>query len=178
MTRATIEELAERTVPLAHTAAFLVRPALQPDPHLTALRRAGTEHVYADTADVEELASLLARETNRHSILAEIDGNTVNQPTDDLGMERMARLYRVEPELLEFLRDLRQRVHDLTLVVDGDALGEAFDRASFGDVFHRPTEEERAEMRESKLPKLDGDLEGRIPLDTHYSLLANADFAE
>ena len=45
---------------------------------LAALRHAGTSHVYADTADVAELAQAVATPAGR--ILAEVDGNTVNQP--------------------------------------------------------------------------------------------------
>jgi hypothetical protein len=45
---------------------------------LAALRRTGTAHLYADTADGEELRTLLALAGG--GILAEVDGNTVNQP--------------------------------------------------------------------------------------------------
>ena len=45
---------------------------------LAALRRTGTAHVYADTADRDELRRLLA--VAGGGILAEVDGNTVNQP--------------------------------------------------------------------------------------------------
>jgi transaldolase len=51
--------------------------ALVSSPLLAALRRAGTSHVYADTADVEELRQLVA---TRGGVLAEVDGNTANQP--------------------------------------------------------------------------------------------------
>jgi transaldolase len=51
--------------------------ALESLPLLAALKRAGTEHVYADTADVDELAPLAIRAGRA---AAEIDGNTVNQP--------------------------------------------------------------------------------------------------
>ena len=36
---------------------------------------------------------------------------------------------------------------------------------------------DRRQMAQGKLPRLDGALVERVPLDTHYSLLANADFA-
>lgn len=95
---------------------------------------------------------------------------------EQLGSDRIARLYRVEPEFIEFLRELRRSPGHATLV-DGDALRESFEKAGFGDLFHAPTAEERDEMERGKLPALDGVLVDRVPLDTHYSLLANADFA-
>lgn len=92
-----------------------------------------------------------------------------------LGVERIARLHAVEPELLDFLRDLRQRpsFHEMS---DGEELYGQFEAAGFGDLFHDPTKDEREEARAGKLPDLDGLLAGRIPLDTHYSILANEDF--
>jgi len=93
---------------------------------------------------------------------------------DRLGAERIARLYRVEPELLEFLRELRR--DPAYGALDGEGLHARFDRAGFGDLFHAPDAAERAEMEAGKLPDLDGRLVDRVPLDTHYSLLANADF--
>jgi len=92
------------------------------------------------------------------------------------GPDAVARLYHVEPELVEFLRELRGS-EDYAKIDDGEALFKRFDRAGFGDLFHSPTPSEREELERGKLPQLDGDLIGRIPLDTHYSLLANADFA-
>jgi hypothetical protein len=53
---------------------------------LTALQRTGTAHLYADTADVEELRPLLA--VVGGGILAEVDGNTVNQPLAHRVLER------------------------------------------------------------------------------------------
>jgi transaldolase len=98
-----------------------------------------------------------------------------SEVSDRLGGDRIARLYGVEPELIEFLRELRGHPASPAFA-DGDALGEAFDAAGFGDLFHVPTRSERAEMERGKLPDLEGELVQRIPLDTHYSLLANADF--
>jgi transaldolase len=85
------------------------------------------------------------------------------------------RLHHVEPEFLEFLRDLRRRP-DFWELSDGAELFEHFDAAGFADVFHDPTEAELGEARLGKLPRLDGRLLDRIPLDTHYSILANEDF--
>ena len=92
------------------------------------------------------------------------------------GPDAIARLYHVEPELVEFLRELRAS-KDYTLIEDGDQLFKRFDQAGFGSLFHSPTPAEREEFARGKLPELDGDLIGKVPLDTHYSLLANADFA-
>jgi transaldolase len=94
----------------------------------------------------------------------------------ELGAERIARLYRVEPELVEFLREYR-RTREYAQLRDGEALFKRLDRAGFADLFHHPTAEERAEARRSKLPDLGGQLRHRLSLDTHYSLLANEDFA-
>lgn len=96
--------------------------------------------------------------------------------TTRLGMERIERLWRVEPELEEFLREYRGTSEYATLR-DGNALFKRMDQAGFGDLFHTPDDREAAELERGKLPELDGVLVERVPLDTHYSLLANADFA-
>ena len=56
----------------------LRQPKLVPHPLLEALRRAGTSHVYADTASVNDLGGLIS--VDQGSIYGEVDGNTVNQP--------------------------------------------------------------------------------------------------
>src|SRR5688572_6264127 len=74
-------------------------------PALAALRQTGTAHIYADTADSEELRRLLAMDAG---ILAEMDGNTVNQPLARRALDR----YLVGDRLAacaEVYRD-RQRV--------------------------------------------------------------------
>ena len=73
--RLTIEET---LLSLGRAEKAVGSPELISSPLLAALQRAGTSHVYADTADVDELAELLAAGENR--ILAEVDGNTANQP--------------------------------------------------------------------------------------------------
>ena len=95
---------------------------------------------------------------------------------DAVGPDAIARLYVVEKEFVHFLRELREspQFHKLD---DGDELYKRFDQAGFGDFFHSPSKADRDEIEQSKLPLLDGKLIGRIPLDTHYTLLANADFA-
>jgi hypothetical protein len=56
---------------------------LTSSPMLTALLKTGTSHIYADTADSEELYSLL--EVREGEIFSEVDGNTVNQPLVPIG---------------------------------------------------------------------------------------------
>lgn len=51
---------------------------LESSPLLAALKGAGTAHVYADTADTLELRGTL--EAGEGRVVAEVDGNTVNQP--------------------------------------------------------------------------------------------------
>jgi len=93
-----------------------------------------------------------------------------------LGRERIARLYRVEPELIEFLKEFRATAEYRELT-DGDRLFRRLDEAGFGDLFYAPDEREWQEIRRGKVPDLYSPLTGRIPLDTLYSLLADADFA-
>ncbi len=90
------------------------------------------------------------------------------------GMSRIRRLFEVEPEFVEFLLDLRNSPEFSRM--DGDGLGEQFERAGFGDLFYRPTPEEWRELRKSKLPDLASSFVRRIPLDTLFSLLAVGDF--
>jgi len=98
-----------------------------------------------------------------------------NDVVSKLGHERIARLYRVEPELVEFLREFRATAgyRDLS---DGESLFRRLEGAGFGDLFYAPSETEWKELRRGKIPDLDAPLTGRLPLDTLYSLLADADF--
>lgn len=45
---------------------------------LATLKRAGTRHVYADSADVDEIEGAVTVDDG--ALAAEVDGNTVNQP--------------------------------------------------------------------------------------------------
>jgi transaldolase len=92
-----------------------------------------------------------------------------------VGAERLRRLWRVEPEFVEFLdgyaasaeyRDLR----------DGERLARRFEAAGFGDFFYAPDRAEREDLGRAKLPDLDAPLTRRVALDTLYSLHADADF--
>ncbi len=92
-----------------------------------------------------------------------------------LGAERIARLYHVEPELVRFMTELRTSKEYQTLR-DGDQLYKRFDQAGFGDLFYAPTAAEWQELRKNKLPDLSSSLTKRLPIDTLYTLLADADF--
>jgi transaldolase len=92
-----------------------------------------------------------------------------------LGAEWIARLYRVEGELAEFLLELRKS-SEFAALDDGDELFRRFDQAGFGDLFHSPTATEWREIRASKLPNIESAFTRAVPLDTLYSLLADADF--
>jgi transaldolase len=56
----------------------MTKVALVSSPLLRALQRAGTAHVYGDTADADELQAVVSAPDG--ALLAEVDGNTVNQP--------------------------------------------------------------------------------------------------
>jgi len=58
----------------------------------------------------------------------------------------------------------------------GDELQDEFERAGFGDFFYSPNQPEWSELCRSKLPNLTGNGVPKLPLDTLYSLLADADF--
>lgn len=92
-----------------------------------------------------------------------------------LGTRRIARLYEVEPEFVEFLVALRDSPEYATMR-DGDALVRRFESAGFGDFFYVPSAAEWTEFRRNKLPDVHGTLVQRIALDTLYTLLADADF--
>ncbi|HXV80158.1 MAG TPA: transaldolase family protein [Candidatus Binatia bacterium] len=92
-----------------------------------------------------------------------------------LGAARIARLYQVEPEFIEFLKEYRQTVEYRNLE-DGDRLFKRFDKAGFGDLFYAPKKAEWDEIRRDKVPNLNAPLTQRVSLDTLYSLLADADF--
>lgn len=95
--------------------------------------------------------------------------------TRALGVDRIARLYRVEPELVEFLLAFRGSAEYRGLR-DGDRLVRRFEEAGFGDLFYAPTDTEWSELRRSKLPDPATPLSHRLSLDTLFTLLADADF--
>lgn len=95
--------------------------------------------------------------------------------TSAFGKEGITRLYRVEPDLVRFLIELRAS-REYAAMQDGDALYKAFDKAGFGDIFYAPTAADWSELRKNKLPVAGAPLTKQLPLDTLYTLLADADF--
>lgn len=92
-----------------------------------------------------------------------------------LGSERIARLHRVEPELLDFLRRLRVSP-TWPALHDGDELVHLFDDAGFGDFFHAPDAAGWRLLHARKLPDVNAPLTRALALDTLYTLHADADF--
>jgi len=93
---------------------------------------------------------------------------------EKVGLEKIKQLYRVEPEFIEFLVELRGSAEYAT--IDGEGLFKRFDEAGFGDFFYAPSASEWRELRKGKLPDLDSPLTKSLPLDTLYTLLAIGDF--
>jgi transaldolase len=92
-----------------------------------------------------------------------------------LGRERIARLWKVEPEFVEFLLEYRAS-DEYRNARDGEAVVRRFEQAGFGDFFHAPSAAEWEELRRGKLPDLGSPITERLALDTLYALLADADF--
>ena len=92
-----------------------------------------------------------------------------------VGLQQIARLWRVEPEFLEFLVDYRTSAEYRELR-DGEGLRRRFENAGFGDFFYAPDAREWQTIKKSKLPDLAGPLARRLAVDTHMSLLADGDF--
>ncbi|HXT70312.1 MAG TPA: transaldolase family protein [Vicinamibacterales bacterium] len=99
-----------------------------------------------------------------------VPGDVVHQ----LGVARIAAMYRVEAELVEFLLEMKDG--PLTECRSGDELFRLFDRSGFGDLFYSPSVTEWQEARRNRVPDLNGDLARKLPLDTLLSLLAFGDF--
>jgi transaldolase len=79
------------------------RIAVVSSPVLAALKAAGTEHVYADTADTDELGPVVAGPGD--TIVAEVDGNTVNQPL----VRRVVDRYVAGSRMRQCVAELHQR---------------------------------------------------------------------
>ncbi|GKS62821.1 hypothetical protein YTPLAS72_01250 [Nitrospira sp.] len=97
------------------------------------------------------------------------------QVLSELGSERIARLYDVEPSFVDFLMTFRE-TREWAELTDPEALFKRFEEAGFGDIFYSPRQNDWAEIRRGKIPDLNGSLIRQLPLDTLYSLLADADF--
>jgi transaldolase len=94
---------------------------------------------------------------------------------DKLGQDQISRLYRVEPEFVEFLVELRGTT-EYRKLLDGEHLAKQFEAAGFGDFFYAPNESEWSVIRQGKIPDLEGPLSRKLSLDTLYSLHADGDF--
>jgi transaldolase len=92
-----------------------------------------------------------------------------------VGLEHIARLWRVEPEFLQFLTEYGTSTEYRGLT-DGEGLQRRFEDAGFGDFFYAPDAQEWQILRNSKLPDLTDPIAGRLAVDTHMSLLADGDF--
>jgi transaldolase len=92
-----------------------------------------------------------------------------------LGLDHIARLWRVEPEFIEFLLDYRTSAEYRELR-DGEGLRRRFENAGFGDFFYAPEAREWQVLKKGKLPDLAGPLARTLAVDTHMSLLADGDF--
>jgi transaldolase len=92
-----------------------------------------------------------------------------------IGDERLRRIWKVEPEFVEFLLEYGASA-EYGELQNGETLARRFEAAGFGDFFYVPDHAEREDLRRSKLPDLAAPLTGRLALDTLYSLLADADF--
>lgn len=95
--------------------------------------------------------------------------------SNKISPESVARLYRVEAEFQEFLIEYRG-TKEYAQLQDADALAKRFDQAGFKDVFYTPSTAEWEEIRRSKIPDLDAAITRQLPLDTLYTLMADADF--
>jgi len=144
----------------------------------TFVRTAGCD-VY--TAPVPAIRDFLSQKEvdpeqieNRLSTSYEGGLGVTGKPLERLGAEGVERLFRVESDLITFLEEYRESPEFEQ--ADGQMLERRFREAGFGDLFHVPDAKETEEMKRGKLPDMAGRMIGRIPIDTHYSLLANADF--
>ena len=145
----------------------------------TFVRVAGCD---AFTAPVDTIRRLLTQtEVAPDAVRSQLDTSYADRLgiADDvlhaLGAPRIARLYDVEPDLVRFLTEYRTTA-EYQALRDGEALYKRCDEAGFGDLFYAPTASEWQELRQNKLPQLGAPLTARLPLDTLYTLLADADF--
>ena len=130
--------------------------------------------VLQDFLDQEEVAA----EDLESRVGAASDEETLRFPPEvekALGRERIAGLWQVQGDFLRFLLEYGA-TREYRELEDGERLARRFAEAGFGDFFHAPDTAEWREIRRSKLPDLEAPLSRRLPLDTLYSLLADADF--
>jgi hypothetical protein len=92
-----------------------------------------------------------------------------------LGDTEISELFSISPEFVDFLMTLR-RSRSYKSLRDGDLLAKTFDEAGFGSFFYSPNGAAWKSLTDRKLPDLTGPLIREVALDTHFSLLADADF--
>ena len=114
----------------------------------------------------------------RNRVNDDYSGNlgTSQNVLDKIGKTRLESLYTVEPEFIEFLKEVRNGSDFDDL--DGEGLYQKFAGAGYDDMFYSPTEDDWHELKKNKLPDLDSPLTAKLALDTLYSLLAFADFTK
>jgi len=114
----------------------------------------------------------------RNRVNDDYSGNlgTSQNVLDKIGKTRLESLYTVEPEFIEFLKEVRNGSDFDDL--DGEGLYQKFAEAGYDDMFYSPTEDDWHELKKNKLPDLDSLLTAKLALDTLYSLLAFADFTK
>ncbi|MDR4494133.1 MAG: hypothetical protein R3B74_06880 [Nitrospirales bacterium] len=88
---------------LGQSQGVPAQPKLTSSPLLAALKKVGTEHIYADTASQEELGEVLR--VDQGTILEEIDGNTVNQPL----MAKVIKGYLERDDPAEWVQQLHEQ---------------------------------------------------------------------
>jgi len=126
-----------------------------------------------DRTDIEPGALESRLETSYADRLG-LDAGDDGRPGPD--PERVGRLFEVEPELVEFLRDYGAS-DDFRDTSEGEAVARRFEEAGFGDFFASPSEAEWKELAGSKLPDPASPVPGECALDTEYALRADADFS-
>ena len=114
----------------------------------------------------------------RNRVNDDYSGNlgTSQNVLDKIGKTRLESLYTVEPEFIEFLKEVRNGSDFDDL--DGEGLYQKFAGVGYDDMFYSPTEDDWHELKKNKLPDLDSLLTAKLALDTLYSLLAFADFTK
>jgi transaldolase len=137
----------------------------------------------AMTAPLGAILGLFEQEQiSAESIVTRIDsrheGNLRLQPAvlQAFGPAKLARLYQVEEEFIEFLLGLQRSAFGT--IRSGTELVERFAQAGFGDLFFSPLGSDWAELSKDRLPDLAAPLTHRLAADTLFSLLAFADFTK
>ena len=90
-------------VALGQPKGKFATPQLVSSPRFKALKQAGTSHIYADTANTQELQDLVATGKGKEAIWEEVDGNTANQPL----VKKVIDTYLDEGDLPAWVEELR-----------------------------------------------------------------------